>query len=181
MRWVKYLSVFALCFVILLVQCDICWSSPSKNITVAEVKDMLIKAQNLVWEYRSGGESGGIPHPDIGYRYLDPSIDTKDKFIKYFCQVFTADSTIDYFKNEINQGALIEKNNRLLQANADYGTIYDASSAVVRFIKENGNTREYIIKVYGFDESDWIEQEVILEFGVQVGWKIATSPELLAF
>ncbi|MED3561857.1 DL-endopeptidase inhibitor IseA family protein [Bacillus xiapuensis] len=108
---------------------------------------------------------------DLEYRYLGSDLETKTKLFNYLSKSYTFDA-IETFMKKAN---ILEHNGRLVQPNADGGSMLNYDLAKVVQKKDNGEEKEFDIKV---PLGDSYSYEVI-HIGFQKtdsGWRIFSNP-----
>ncbi|MDQ6597430.1 hypothetical protein E2K98_06725 [Bacillus salipaludis] len=144
-----------------------------ENVNVIQIaKDAAVKYQYVM----SGGEmKDGIIEPinlsDSEYRYLGADLDTKAKLFNYLSSSYTLDA-IDTF---MKKAKILEHDRKLVQPNADGGSMLNYDLAKVVQKKDNGEEKEFDIKVplgnsYSYE---------VVHIGFQkteIGWRIFSDP-----
>jgi hypothetical protein len=117
------------------------------------------------------GEIKTISINDLEFRYLGKDLDTNLKLTDYLSDVYTED-VIQSFKN---RAKIFEYFGKLVQPNADGGSILNYDLAKVVQKKDNGNEKEFDVKVplgnsYSFEVVHIVFQKT------ENGWRIFSEP-----
>nr|WP_263327515.1 IseA DL-endopeptidase inhibitor family protein [Neobacillus sp. Marseille-Q6967] len=108
---------------------------------------------------------------NIEYRYLGSDLDTNAKMLNYLSDSFTL-SAIDSFRNNANIFEYFEK---LIQPNADGGSLLNYDEAVVVQKRDKGNEKEFDIKVPLVGSLTY--EFVHISFQkTENGWRIFSTP-----
>jgi hypothetical protein len=140
------------------------------------VINMMDTANRKYWYVISGGkmpegEIKTISINDREFRHLGKDLDTTVKLSNYLADVFT-DEAIQSFKNRAD---IFEYYGKLVQPNADGGSLVNYSGAEVIQKKDNGDEKEFDVKVplghsYNYE---------VIHVGFQLtdqGWRIFSEP-----
>jgi hypothetical protein len=141
-----------------------------------KVISLINEATKKYWYVMSGGkmpkgEIKTISINDSEYRYLGSDLDSNRKLMDYLSDVYTID-TIQTFKNRMK---IFEYFGRMVQPNADAGSMMNYQLAKVIQKKDNSTEKEFDIKV---PLGNSFNSEVI-HIGFQKtenGWKIFSEP-----
>jgi hypothetical protein len=117
------------------------------------------------------GEIKTISINDSEFRYLGKDLDTNSKLMDYLSNIYTNEA-IQSFKNKAK---IFEYFGKLVQPNADIGSLLNYNLAEVIQKKDNGNEKEFDVKVplgnsYNFE---------VIHIGFQKnenGWRIFSEP-----
>ncbi|MDM5327273.1 DL-endopeptidase inhibitor IseA family protein [Neobacillus sp. CF12] len=140
---------------------------------------MLKKVKEAASQYRYVMSGGDLPEGKIEtvmvnrkeYRYLGKDLDTKAKVVNYLTSSFTT-SAIDSF---LKKKTIFEFFNKLIQPNADGGSLLNYDLAEVVQKKDKGNEMETDLKVPLGDTNSY--EFVHISFQkTENGWRIFSEP-----
>lgn len=157
-------------------------SNPPKYISkYSSLEDELIiqkvrEAASQYWYVMSGGEypEGKIETVmvnDQEYRYLGKDLDTRAKLVKYLSSSFTT-SAIDSFQKK---KTIFEFFGKLIQLNADGGSLLNYHQAQVVQKKDKGNEMEVDMKVPVGETNSYEFVHVSFQ-KTENGWRIFSEP-----
>ncbi|MGD6877621.1 IseA DL-endopeptidase inhibitor family protein [Bacillus infantis] len=126
------------------------------------------------WHVQSGGnieEMESITIDDLDYRFMGRDLDSESKLIQYFSSSFTNEAISAY----ITHSGIKEHNGRLVQPNADGGSIMGYQHAEILQMKDAGDVKEFDLKA---PLGDTLLYETFhIEFEkTKAGWKISSMP-----
>lgn len=141
-----------------------------------KVIKMVNDAFNKYWYVTAGGkQQGGLIESftlnGTDYRYLGTDLNTKSKLVNYLSESYTSDAVQAYLK----RAKILEHNGKMVQPNADGGSLANYKLARVVESSNNGQSGKYVIRVP-------IGSSLIFEYSdvefqkTESGWKISTAP-----
>jgi iseA protein len=106
------------------------------------------------------------------YRYLSSQIDTKKELLNYLKNSLTHSAA----ENFIRSKGIIEHNGKMAQLEADGGSILQWQKATTQFIKDEKNTKVYVLSVPVGDTNGKEDYLVEYQYVQNAGWRISKEP-----
>ncbi|GAA4722518.1 DL-endopeptidase inhibitor IseA family protein [Brevibacillus fulvus] len=147
---------------------------------------LVTEGMKRYWHVMSGGEGAGgttdggpiatVTVNGQEYRYLGSDLETKEKLTAYLAQVYTPEAIAQLLKD----ANLVEHEGKMVQPNADGGSMLRWEDALASLIDGNEESKQYELKVpYGEgNDVEFAVVEVDMKKLAQ-GWLINTSPAQL--
>lgn len=139
--------------------------------------DLATKFHKAVLYIQAGGDYGPgeyktFPLNGSTYRYLSSKIDTKAKLMNYLTQTMTQDVAEQLIKDR----GIIEYNGKLVQTEADGGSLAEWAKAIPEVLKTDKTTTSYRMTV-PIGETN-IKEMYIVEYQYvdKVGWRVSKKP-----
>jgi len=109
----------------------------------------------------------------MDYRYLGSDLDTEDKLRAYLSPAFTEEAIYYYMET----AGIKEIDGKLLQPDADGGSLLDWNQATATLYIDDAYAAEYDVNV-PYEAGDTVEMSKIrVNFAYEDGaWKIASNP-----
>ena len=137
---------------------------------------MVSEAFNKYWYVTAGGKpQEGIIESftlnGIDYRYMGTDLNTKSKLVNYLSESYSSDAVQAYLK----RAKIIEHKGKMVQPNADGGSLANYHNSKVVESTNNGQSGKYVLRVP-------IGSSLIFEYSdvefqkTESGWKISTAP-----
>ncbi|MBS4174280.1 DL-endopeptidase inhibitor IseA family protein [Bacillus sp. FJAT-49736] len=137
------------------------------DLTAKQAVDLAIKGKNIYWNVESGEcNARSLMYKGDYYRYLCPVVNTKAKLTNYLAQAYSSSAIKKAFSNY----HLVEYKGKMIQPDADKGSILDWNKSKAEIIYKQGNTRKVEFTVpCGYDDTATIIATFMKEKGK---WKI---------
>jgi|GEM_PF-1128358 len=155
-------------------------ASPKAEMNEQAAVQLAAEGMKRYWHVMSGGTAaadGTVPTVTIHgmeYRYLGSDLDTQEKLMAYLGEVFTPEASEAF----IQQARIVEHEGRMAQPHADGGSLLQWENAQASLIKEEGNSRQYELKVpYGEEPNIAFEiRQLEVKQAADNAWKVASPP-----
>jgi iseA protein len=118
------------------------------------------------------GEYKTFTYNNKTYRYLSSQIDTKKELLNYLKNSLTHSAA----ENFIRSNGIIEYNGKMAQPEADGGSILQWQKASTQFIKDEKNTKVYVLSVPVGSTNEKQDFLVEYQYVSKVGWRISREP-----
>lgn len=156
----------------------------SEKITEETALGLVAESQRRFWYLTSSGKGSNeyltfTPEGmDVAYRFLSEDIGTKAKLSAYFEEIHTVDATNSFISDQFSKKLLLEHEGRLIQPDADGGSLLEWGNAKLEKMTQNDNKATATFKVPLGDQG--IETYTIqFTYQKDEGWRIADSPQQL--
>ncbi|WP_139492279.1 DL-endopeptidase inhibitor IseA family protein [Brevibacillus dissolubilis] len=154
-------------------------TKPQKEEAVLDEKSvvkLVADASGRYWSVVAGGEGGGIELVKIDgqdYRYMGSNLDTMPELKDYLGEVYTQ-RMVERIIKDLN---IKEYQGRLVQPNADGGSILQWENAQASLAEDKGNERLYELKVpYGEGADIQFDVDLIPVKKEANAWKVDKKP-----
>ncbi|MBS4201978.1 hypothetical protein KHA93_20435 [Bacillus sp. FJAT-49732] len=140
----------------------------------SEAIKIITEAANKYWYVTSGGRISDtmvtFTYEDWEYRYMGSDLDTREKLNIFLGEAYTSSAIQSY----INRARIINHKGKLAQPNADGGSIVNHEKAIVTGTRENGNEKEFDLKV-PLGNSLYYEYIHVVFTKTKDGWRISSD------
>ncbi|WP_201318641.1 DL-endopeptidase inhibitor IseA family protein [Paenibacillus sp. EPM92] len=144
------------------------------DISERDAAGLAADAQHHFWQMMIGGggdhKDGSFDVKGNDYRWMGTELDTKTKYIEYLELLYTPEQAQAYWKQQTENGSIVEIEGKLAQPNADGGSRMEWENAQATFIQEGNGVKTFRFSVP--IEDSFEVKEIKLRFVEGKGWRI---------
>lgn len=145
-----------------------------ENMDEKAVVQLAVDAMSHFWFVSGGGtypdgvEIESFSEGDMFYRFMGPDLDTKEELLTYLQETYTKEASEQMFE----QFGFIERDGRLAQPDADFGSLLEWEKAQPSLIEDKGDRKKFELKVPFGEEGEFEVVKVTVRKVKGAGWKV---------